>query len=118
MINSGLDAFAALLVWLFVPGTRTTVSLEEFNYIFGVPTRVHMRYQIQKVLPWTVKNWLPWFFSQYLPWVIRWYLCCGAGMEEKGAVRDELAPLEALYQWNSVRKMMNDEGEAGEYTAM
>ncbi|OKL56593.1 hypothetical protein UA08_08100 [Talaromyces atroroseus] len=99
---AALDAFAALLVWLFVPGTRTTVSLEEFNYIFGVPTRVHIRYQFQKVLPWAVKSWIPWFFSQYLPWVARWYLCCGAGMGEKEAVRDQLAPLEALYQWNSL----------------
>ncbi|KAH8696407.1 putative sugar transporter [Talaromyces proteolyticus] len=117
---AGLDAFAAILVWLFVPGTRKTISLEEFNYIFGVPTRVHIRYQIQKVLPWALKSWIPWFLSYYVPWVIRWYLCCGAGMEEKEAVSDRLPPLEALYQWNSVRRMKNEEneeyeGEVGEY---
>ncbi|CRG83841.1 Proton myo-inositol cotransporter [Talaromyces islandicus] len=102
---AGLDAFAAILVWLFVPGTRRTISLEEFNYIFGVPTRVHVQYQVQKVLPWIFKAWIPWFLSDYLPWVARWYLCCGAGMAEQEQVRDRLAPLEALYQWNSVRKM-------------
>lgn len=112
--NSGLDAAAAILVWLFVPGTRRTISLEEFNYIFGVPTRVHMQYQVQKVLPWIFKAWIPWFLSDYVPWVVKWYLCCGAGMNEHEQVRDKLAPLEALYQWNSVRKMEAEAYEGGE----
>jgi hypothetical protein len=73
-----------------------------------------MQYQIKKVLPWIFKAWIPWFFSDYLPWVIRWYLCCGAGMAEHEQIRDKLDPLEALYQWNSVRRMEDEEYEEGE----
>lgn len=41
----GLDALAVILVWLFMPGTSKSVTLAEFNYIFGVPTRLHIKYQ-------------------------------------------------------------------------
>lgn len=36
-------------------------------------------------------------------------------MEEKDAVWDRLAPLQALYQWNSVRRMENEEGHGDRY---
>lgn len=105
---AGLDSFAVVLVWLFVPGTRKAVSLEEYNYIFGVPTKVHVSYQIRKVLPWAVKKFIPWFLCHYVPWVARWYLFCGAGIEKKETVWNNLVRLEELYQWNSVRRMEID----------
>lgn len=50
---SGLDTVALLLVWLFVPGTeRHIITMEEMNYVFGVATRKHMRYQRDEVGPW------------------------------------------------------------------
>ncbi|KAL8783577.1 MAG: hypothetical protein Q9195_009349, partial [Heterodermia aff. obscurata] len=43
---AGLDTLALILVWLFVPGTeRHIITMEEMNYVFGVATRKHMRYQ-------------------------------------------------------------------------
>jgi hypothetical protein len=42
---------------MFVPET-TGKTLEEINYIFGVPTGQHARYQLGEVLPWWVDHWL------------------------------------------------------------
>ncbi len=56
---AGLDAMAALLVWLFVPGTVQVTTLEEMNYIFGVPTDRHVQYQIRDVLPWIIRRCIP-----------------------------------------------------------
>ena len=53
---AGLDALAAILVWLFVPGTVQVTTLEEMNYIFGVPTKRHVQYQIKDVLPWMMRR--------------------------------------------------------------
>lgn len=39
-------------MWLLVPGTAEVTTLEEMNYVFGVPTRRHIEYQIKTVLPW------------------------------------------------------------------
>ncbi|KUJ16458.1 uncharacterized protein LY89DRAFT_558025, partial [Mollisia scopiformis] len=49
---AGLDAVAFLLVWLLVPGTAEVTTLEDMNYVFGVPTRRHCEYQLREVLPW------------------------------------------------------------------
>ncbi|EON67455.1 hypothetical protein W97_06709 [Coniosporium apollinis CBS 100218] len=51
---AGLDAFAFLMVWLLVPGTVEVTTLEEMNYVFGVPTRRHIEYQLKTVLPWII----------------------------------------------------------------
>lgn len=56
---AGLDAAAAILVWLLVPGTVQVTTLEEMNYIFGVPTINHIKYQFKKNLPWTLRYYLP-----------------------------------------------------------
>lgn len=57
----GLDALALVLVWLFVPGTeRQITTMEEMNYVFGVGTRKHMRYQLDEVGPW--------FYDRYIRW--------------------------------------------------
>lgn len=48
---AGLDGLAAILVWLFVPGTVEVITLEEFNDIFMVPTfgkHGHVAYQLSK----------------------------------------------------------------------
>lgn len=33
-------------------------SLEELDYVFGVPTRTHAKYQLTQVLPWWIKRYL------------------------------------------------------------
>ncbi|KAL8726867.1 MAG: hypothetical protein Q9166_006419 [cf. Caloplaca sp. 2 TL-2023] len=56
---AGLDALALCLVWLFVPGTeRQIATMEEMNYVFGVATRQHVRYQIKEVAPWCVDHYI------------------------------------------------------------
>jgi len=43
------------MIFLWVPETKQR-TLEELDYIFAVPTRVHMNYQVCKVLPWWFKR--------------------------------------------------------------
>lgn len=118
--NRGLDVLAVILVWLFVPGTRKVVTLAEFNYIFGVPTRLHIEYQIFTVLPWLLHSCIPWIIKDYIPWILRWYFCCGAGGEEQLNVRKRLPHLPELYVWKTIRTInrggngqdINDDSDA------
>ncbi|EED15428.1 sugar transporter, putative [Talaromyces stipitatus ATCC 10500] len=106
---AGLDALAVILVWLFVPGTRKAVSLTIFNYIFGVPTRVHVRYQVSTVFPWVLTSCIPWLIKDYIPWILRWYFCCGAGSYEWSYVRERLPHLHELYVWRDLRMISRRE---------
>ncbi|KAF2097111.1 hypothetical protein NA57DRAFT_77366 [Rhizodiscina lignyota] len=56
---AGLDAIAAILVWLLVPGTDQIMSLENMSYIFGVPTTRHIQYQINTVFPHIFRRLVP-----------------------------------------------------------
>ncbi|KAH0555841.1 hypothetical protein GP486_006211 [Trichoglossum hirsutum] len=60
---AGLNALAFILIFFLVPetagamlgteqGSLNYISLEELNYIFGVKTREHMKYQVETVVPW------------------------------------------------------------------
>lgn len=62
-IFAALNVVAFVLVFLFVretagaalggtPGSMTFMSLEELNYIFGVSTAKHIRYQVTTAVPW------------------------------------------------------------------
>ena len=42
-------------------------TLEELDYIFAVPTRRHMSYQLQTWLPWWIKRYVFWDRSAKLP---------------------------------------------------
>jgi hypothetical protein len=33
-------------------------TLEELDYVFGVPTRTHMNYQLKQALPWGFKTYI------------------------------------------------------------
>ncbi|UNI20180.1 hypothetical protein JDV02_006296 [Purpureocillium takamizusanense] len=52
-----LNILALVMIFLAVPETKQR-TLEELDYIFGVPTRVFARYQVTKALPWWCKRWL------------------------------------------------------------
>lgn len=52
-----LNLVAFALIFLFMPETMQR-SLEELDYVFGVPTRTHARYQLTKVLPWWIKKYV------------------------------------------------------------
>jgi hypothetical protein len=45
------------MIFLWVPETKQR-TLEELDYIFAVPTRTHMRYQITKALPYFIQRWV------------------------------------------------------------
>ncbi|KAJ5903398.1 Major facilitator superfamily domain general substrate transporter [Penicillium tannophilum] len=52
-----LNLVAFILIFLFLPETMQR-SLEELNYVFGVPTRTHAKYQLTVVLPWWIKRYI------------------------------------------------------------
>lgn len=54
---SGLNVTALILIFLWVPETKQR-TLEELDYIFAVPTRVHMRYQLFTALPWWIRRYI------------------------------------------------------------
>ncbi|KAJ5094113.1 hypothetical protein N7456_009974 [Penicillium angulare] len=54
---AGLNVTALVMIFLFVPETKQR-TLEELDYIFAVPTRVHMHYQVFKVLPWWTQRYI------------------------------------------------------------
>ncbi|KKY19246.1 putative sugar transporter [Phaeomoniella chlamydospora] len=52
---AGLNALAFVMIFLWLPETKQR-SLEELDYVFAVPTRTHMKYQISEVAPWWFKR--------------------------------------------------------------
>lgn len=48
---AGVNLVALALIFLFVHETKQK-SLEELDYVFGVPDRTHAKYQLFTVLPW------------------------------------------------------------------
>jgi hypothetical protein len=71
---AALNVTAFVMIFLFVPETKVSFrkpnmseivlifrqqrTLEELDYIFAVPTRTHMRYQVGTVLPWWFKKYV------------------------------------------------------------
>jgi hypothetical protein len=45
------------MIFLWVPETKQR-TLEELDYIFAVPTRTHMHYQLTKALPYFINRWI------------------------------------------------------------
>jgi hypothetical protein len=56
---AGLNMFAFVLIFFLVPETMQR-TLEELDFIFGVPTRRHVAYQLRVWLPWWVKRYVFW----------------------------------------------------------
>lgn len=53
---AGLNVMAFVMIFLWVPETKQR-TLEELDYIFGVPTRRHMQYQVTEVLPYVWRRY-------------------------------------------------------------
>lgn len=47
------------MIFFWVPETKQR-TLEELDYIFAVPTKTHMHYQLTQVLPWWFKRYVLW----------------------------------------------------------
>ncbi|RMZ68121.1 d-xylose-proton symporter [Pyrenophora seminiperda CCB06] len=54
---AGLNVVALTMIFLWLPETKQR-TLEELDYVFGVPTRTHMNYQLKKNLPWWFKTYV------------------------------------------------------------
>jgi len=54
---SGLNIIAFIMIFLWVPETKQR-TLEELDYIFAVPTRKHMNYQVTVALPWWINRYI------------------------------------------------------------
>lgn len=54
---AGFNILALIMIFLWLPETKQR-TLEELDYIFAVPTRVFMKYQVTKALPWWIKRWI------------------------------------------------------------
>lgn len=50
MFYAGITVVAFIMIFLWVPETKQR-TLEELDYVFGVPTRTHMHYQLTRALP-------------------------------------------------------------------
>ncbi|KAF2424435.1 MFS general substrate transporter [Tothia fuscella] len=72
---AGLCVLAFCLIFLLVPetagatlgdrGSLNHISLEELNYIFGVPTLTHVRYQITQMIPYAYRR-VRWSIKSYI----------------------------------------------------
>ncbi|KAF2006144.1 hypothetical protein P154DRAFT_603506 [Amniculicola lignicola CBS 123094] len=58
---AGLNVLAFVMIFLWVPETKQR-TLEELDYIFGVPTKKFISYQVNKALPWWIQRWV--FFNK------------------------------------------------------
>ncbi|KAF7981549.1 hypothetical protein HWV62_33149 [Athelia sp. TMB] len=56
---AGLNVVAFCMIFLFVPETKQR-TLEELDQVFSVPTRVFVRYQVTKALPYFFRRWVRW----------------------------------------------------------
>lgn len=54
---AGLNAIAFIMILLWLPETKQR-TLEELDYIFAVPTRVFMKYQLTQTVPWWFRRWV------------------------------------------------------------
>ncbi|MCJ1364975.1 hypothetical protein MMC16_004093 [Acarospora aff. strigata] len=52
-----LNVTALVMIFFWVPETKQR-TLEELDYIFAVPTRTHMHYQLTKALPYWINKYL------------------------------------------------------------
>jgi len=54
---AALNILALIMIFLWLPETKQR-TLEELDYVFALPTRVHMNYQVTQVLPWWFKRYV------------------------------------------------------------
>ncbi|KAK2738042.1 hypothetical protein FQN57_007308 [Myotisia sp. PD_48] len=54
---AGLNVVALVMIYLWVPETKQR-TLEELDYIFAVPTRTHMHYQVFTALPYWFRRYI------------------------------------------------------------
>lgn len=56
-LYAGFNLVATFMIFFWLPETKQR-TLEELDYVFAVPTRVFMKYQTTKWLPWFIQRWI------------------------------------------------------------
>ncbi|KAH6656454.1 hypothetical protein BKA67DRAFT_654791 [Truncatella angustata] len=56
-LYAGFNVVAFVMIFLWVPETKQR-TLEELDYVFGLPTAKFVRYQVREALPWWFKRWV------------------------------------------------------------
>ncbi|KAF7189691.1 putative polyol transporter 2, partial [Pseudocercospora fuligena] len=56
---AGLNVLAFVVIFFIIPETKQ-LSLEELDYVFGVPTTRHAAYMVRTWLPWWIRRWVLW----------------------------------------------------------
>jgi hypothetical protein len=96
-IFTALNVVAFFLIFFFVPETAGAtlgsdsaqginyISLEELNYIFDVPTKKHITYQVRVMVPWAW-NMLVWKYRS-------------------GRAEDRPADADQLYTWVPIQEV-------------
>lgn len=54
---AGLNLVALAIIFMWLPETKQR-TLEEMDYIFAVPMRTHMKFQLGKMLPWWIRRYI------------------------------------------------------------
>jgi len=54
---AGMNALAFIMIFLWLPETKQR-TLEELDYVFAVPMRTHMKFQLFKAFPWWFKKFV------------------------------------------------------------
>ncbi|TKA78770.1 hypothetical protein B0A55_04126 [Friedmanniomyces simplex] len=67
---AGLNVIAFFLIFFFMPETKQR-SLEELDYVFGVSTRKHARFQATQMFPWWFRRYVLWRKGQPMPQLYR-----------------------------------------------
>jgi MFS family permease len=58
---AGLNILCFALIFLFLPETKQK-TLEELDYVFGVPTRIFIKHNVTKMVPWFFRRFV--FFDK------------------------------------------------------
>jgi hypothetical protein len=56
---AALNVVAFIMIFLWLPETKQR-TLEELDYIFGVPTKKFISYNFNVALPWWWRRWVLW----------------------------------------------------------
>ena len=56
---AGLNLLVLVMAFLWMPETKQR-TLEQMDYVFAVPMRRHMMFQLREMLPWGLRRWVLW----------------------------------------------------------
>ena len=76
-------------MWLVVPETEERMTLEKMSYVFGVPTRRHIQYQIKEVLPYMFRRYVLMRKNETLAPLYIWNIRRNEVQNRKGSIEGD-----------------------------